>query len=276
MNGEVKLSIITINLNDWQGLEKTIKSVVSQTFKDYQFIVIDGASSDGSVNIIRKYKAGIHHWISEPDRGIYNAMNKGIRVAKGEYCFFLNAGDIFASDTVLQDMLGDDLHDSFICGDYIREKNGVLTEQQDYKGRSWDFSLYDIFSDFLCHQAFFIRTDNFQKYGLYDENLKIMSDWKLFLNAIGIHHEKVFYKEVFISIFNVEGISHTIGGKAIYKEKLQAVQDILPQETIKKLDRLYYLQRNDFWVDFVHSKKWINFLSRCFLKICLSLHLTKV
>lgn len=272
----VKLSIITINLNDSKGLDKTIQSVLDQTYDNYQFIVIDGASTDGSVEVIEQNESGISYWISEPDKGIYNAMNKGVKQAKGEYCFFLNAGDVFASESVLDNIFGDDPHESFICGDYIREKNGVLVEQKDYKGRTWEFALYDIFSDFLCHQAFFIRTDNFSKYGFYDENLRIMSDWKLFLNAIGIHHEKVLYKEIFISIFNVEGISHVIGGKAIYKEKLQAVQDILPQETIKKLDRLYYLQRNDFWVDFVHSKKWINILSRIFLKICLTLRLTKV
>lgn len=273
---EIKLSIITINLNDANGLERTIKSVLNQTYTNYQFIVIDGASTDGSVDVIKQSEAGIHYWISEPDKGIYNAMNKGIREAKGEYCFFLNAGDIFALDEVLEKIFRDDPHESFICGDYIREKNGILIEQQDYKGRTWEFALYDVFSDFLCHQAFFIRTDNFEKYGFYDERLKIMSDWKLFLDAIGVHHEKVLYKEVFISIFNVEGISHTIGGKAIYKEKLQAVQDILSPETIKKLDRLYYLQRNDFWVDFIHSKKWINFLCKCFFTICEKLRLTKI
>lgn len=271
-----KLSIITINLNDSKGLEKTIKSVLAQTYTNYQFIVIDGGSTDGSVDIIKENESGIHFWLSEPDKGIYSAMNKGIREAKGEYCFFLNAGDIFASEQVLATIFEDDLHASFICGNYIREKNGNQIEQQDYKGRTWEFALYDIFANFLCHQAFFIRTDNFEKYGLYDESLKIMSDWKLFLDAIGVHHEEVVYKEVFISIFNVEGISNTIGGKAIYKEKLKAAQDILPQETIKKLDRLYYLQRNDFWIDFIHSKNWINFLCKCFFKICVTLKLSKV
>lgn len=272
----MKVSIITVNLNDKVGLEKTIKSVLSQTFTNYEFLIIDGKSSDGSVNVIKQHADQIHYWISEPDKGIYNAMNKGIQKATGEYCFFLNAGDLFASENVLTDIFADDLHESFICGQYIREKGGVFIEQDPYRNRTWDLALYDIFSDFLCHQAFFIKTDNFTKYGLYDEQLRVISDWKLFLIAIGIHHEKVVYKDVCISIFNIEGLSHTIGGKAIYKEKQQAVRGILPEQTVKKLERLYYLERNDFWVDFIHSKKWINILCRSFLKICQKLRLTKI
>jgi len=83
-----KLSIITINLNNKFGLIKTIDSLLSQTFKNSELIVIDGGSTDGSVEIIKQHSAKITYWISEPDKGIYNAMNKGILIAKGEYCFF--------------------------------------------------------------------------------------------------------------------------------------------------------------------------------------------
>ncbi|MDR2910496.1 MAG: glycosyltransferase [Bacteroidales bacterium] len=89
----MKLSIITINLNNVAGLQKTIESVVKQTFTDYEYIVIDGGSTDGSADIIKQHANKITYWVSEPDKGIYNAMNKGIRVAKGEYCLFLNSGD---------------------------------------------------------------------------------------------------------------------------------------------------------------------------------------
>jgi len=84
----MQLSIITINLNNASGLEKTIQSVISQTNKDFEYIVIDGASTDGSVEVIKKYSSGINYWVSEPDTGIYNAMNKGIRKAQGDYCYF--------------------------------------------------------------------------------------------------------------------------------------------------------------------------------------------
>ena len=92
MKDKLILSIITINLNNREGLRKTIESVVNQTFQDFEFIVIDGASTDGSVEVIQDYPR-INYWISEPDTGIYNAMNKGIAKATGEYCLFLNSGD---------------------------------------------------------------------------------------------------------------------------------------------------------------------------------------
>ena len=86
----MKLSVITINFNNRDGLRKTIESVVNQTYKDFEYIVIDGGSTDGSVDVIKEYTDRIDYWVSEPDKGIYNAMNKGIDVAQGEYCLFLN------------------------------------------------------------------------------------------------------------------------------------------------------------------------------------------
>ena len=97
----MKLSIITINLNNASGLEKTIQSVINQTYKDFEFIVIDGASTDGSVEVIKKYSSGINYWVSESDTGIYNAMNKGIRKAQGEYCLFLNSADYLFSPNLI-------------------------------------------------------------------------------------------------------------------------------------------------------------------------------
>ena len=85
----MKLSIITVNFNDAEGLERTIKSVISQSFKDYEFIIIDGGSTDGSVDVIKKYEKNIDYWVSEPDGGIYQGMNKGLRQSKGDYLNFI-------------------------------------------------------------------------------------------------------------------------------------------------------------------------------------------
>lgn len=276
MKSEIRLSIITINRNDAAGLEKTIRSVASQSFTDYEFIVIDGASTDYSLDIITQNESSIHYWISEPDSGIYNAMNKGIVKASGEYLYFLNSGDVFASDDVLLSIFKYELSENFVCGNIIWDKKGTLTEDKSYKERDWAFSLYDLYSGFLCHQAFFIRKEMFLQYGLYDERLRIMSDWKLFFIAIGINHEKVQYADVTLSIYNTEGLSSTIGGKAILAEKRMVAEEELSSQVYKELDRLYFLSRNGFWVDFIHSKKWIYFVSRVFLKICTSLHLTKL
>ena len=90
-----KISVITINYNNKSGLEKTIQSVISQTYFELEYIIIDGGSSDGSIDVIKKYENKIDYWISEQDKGIYNAMNKGIAQAHGEYCNFMNSGDCF-------------------------------------------------------------------------------------------------------------------------------------------------------------------------------------
>ena len=89
----MKLSIITVNYNDAKGLERTIKSVISQSYQDFEFIIIDGGSSDGSLDIIKKYERHIDYWVSEPDGGIYQGMNIGLRQAKGDYVNFMNSGD---------------------------------------------------------------------------------------------------------------------------------------------------------------------------------------
>lgn len=263
-------------MNNKDGLEKTIESLVNQSFKDYEFLVIDGGSTDGSVDVIKKYEDNITYWVSEPDKGIYNAMNKAIVRTEGEYCYFLNSGDYLASETVLADIFEDDPHESFLCGNFFYEENGVLSKQDEYKYRDWAFSLYDIFSGYLCHQAFFIKKDNFDKYGLYDERYKILSDWRLFLLAIGYYHEAVKYNDVDIVVYNLGGLSYTIGGKAIDREKRQIAKDMFSPYLFAKLDRLYFLDKKGFFIDFIFSKKWITFIMKAFLKICLMLRLTKI
>ncbi|MFV0469660.1 MAG: glycosyltransferase family 2 protein [Dysgonomonas sp.] len=271
-----KVSIITINLNNKAGLEKTIKSVIAQSFDNYEFIVIDGASTDGSVDVMELYKENITFSSSEPDKGLYEAMNKGIRVAKGEYYYFLNSGDIFASTTVLEKAFREDVSESFLCGNFFFDYSGKHTKFDIYKNRDWSFSLYEIFADGLCHQAFFIKRDMFDKYGYYDENLRIASDFKLFFIAIGIHQELVRYVDVDIVIYDTEGFSSHVGGKAILKEKQIVARQELSKQVYDRIDSLHFLERNRYITDFVVSKKWIHYLFKAFFKICIKLKLTSV
>ena len=272
----MKLSVITINLNNIQGLEKTMKSIFTQSFTDFEFLVIDGGSTDGSVEVIERNSDRINYWVSEPDKGIYNAMNKAIVRSRGEYCYFLNSGDYLVSDDVFAKIFDTDCHESFICGNFTCDCKGIQQTDTSYRNRDWSFSLYDIFSGFLAHQAFFIRKDMFDKYGLYDERLRIMSDWKLFFIAIGLHHEQVMYKDVNISVYDMDGLSSHIGGKAIYAEKQQVLKEVLPSSPAEKLERLYYLEQNGFLIDFIRSRKWILFLFKVFFKLCTKLRLAKI
>lgn len=263
----MKLSIITINLNDKDGLLKTIESVSSQTFTDYEFIIIDGKSTDGSMELIQRYRDNISYWVSEKDSGIYNAMNKGIRQANGEYLYFLNSGDALYEKTTLEKAFSDDPHEAFVCGSFYMEQGGKLEPDTSYKDRDWRLSLYDLFAGFLCHQAFFIHRSNFEKYGLYSEELKVMSDWKLFYQGIAIDQLPVRYVDTFISIYNMEGFSTQVGGEIIYKEKLQICRELLSEQLTRKLIRLYYLEQNGFVTDIMKSKGWIYNGFRAFCKI---------
>ena len=103
----MKLSIVTINRNNAFGLERTLQSIVNQTYKEFEYIIVDGASTDDSVTVIKKYVSEIAHlkWVSEPDKGIYNAMNKGIRMATGDYIQILNSADCLAAPEVTERML---------------------------------------------------------------------------------------------------------------------------------------------------------------------------
>lgn len=263
----MKLSIITINLNNEAGLKKTIDSVINQTFTDYEFIIIDGKSTDGSVDLIKQHEDKITYWVSEKDSGIYNAQNKGIKLAKGEYLYFLNSGDALYEDSTLQTVFGDDPHDPFICGSFYMEQKGELTPDTSYKDRDWHIAIYELFSGFLCHQAFFIHRSNFEQFGLYDESLKVVADWKLFFQGIAINQLPVRYVDTFVVIYNMEGFSTQIGGDVIYPEKLKVCREFLNENAVKKLERLYYLEQTGFVTDIIKSKSWIYNGFRAFCKI---------
>lgn len=190
----MKLSIITICYNDKEGLQRTLESVKSQSIHDFQYIVIDGASKDGSAELLNEYASVIDYSVSEPDSGIYNAMNKGIRVAAGEYCLFMNAGDaLFADDTierVLPLLDGTD----FLSGDTICVfPNG--------KAKTWkavnDASTYLMSIYSLSHQATFIRTELLKKRP-YREDLKVVSDWEQMFYELIICDRS--YKRLFLNI----------------------------------------------------------------------------
>ena len=176
-----KLSIITINLNNADGLRKTIESVILQTISDFEYIVIDGASTDGSVDIIKQYSDKITYWISEPDNGVYNAMNKGILKATGDYCLFLNSGDEFSSNkSLIKFNFFFDLNIDILYGD-LTVKNGI---EEYYKTYPDKLTFKYFRSDTLPHPASFIKRKLFHDICMFDEKLKICSDWEFFVIAI--------------------------------------------------------------------------------------------
>jgi glycosyltransferase involved in cell wall biosynthesis len=199
-----KLSIITINRNNAIGLRKTIESVINQTVRDFEYLVIDGASTDNSVNIIREFKSEITYWISEADGGIYNAMNKGIKQASGEYCLFLNSGDYLYNEKVIEEFLKEDVHHEIISCSMI--SSGQSFRILCVPPR--EVSLFTFTRGSLLHPSTFIHRNLFIKYGYYSENYNILSDWKFFLEVLIIHNCSYTTKNIIISVFESKnGIS---------------------------------------------------------------------
>ncbi len=198
----MKISVITINFNNNDGLEKTLKSVSKQTFRDFEHIVIDGGSNDGSRKTIERFSEGLSFWCSERDNGIYNAMNKGISKASGEYILFLNSGDfLYDKDTFRDIAFFLDKYD-IVYGDLLfRGKNHEFVQEYPDKLDTGFF-----FCKSLGHPASFIKRSMFDNY-MYSENFKIVSDWEFFTKKIIFENASYKHIRKIISIFDTNGIS---------------------------------------------------------------------
>jgi len=253
----MKLSIITINRNNANGLRKTIESVVCQTFKDYEYIIIDGASTDESVNVINEYSQYITYNVSEPDEGIYYAMNKGIKIAKGEYCLFLNSGDYLSSESTLEKAFQYDFFEDIVYGNIIFENSFSQKKQRtpshslsilNVPGMGNPFSMY--------HPSSFIRLNLFLRLGLYRTDLSIASDQAFFVKAIFENGVTYRYIPVTISVFNTMGISSSNIAKCQqenYKITLELLKYPVLYNSIKSIAFYYYVWNTPL------VKSWYNF-----------------
>ncbi|MFC7356863.1 glycosyltransferase family 2 protein [Jejudonia soesokkakensis] len=211
------ISVITINFNNKLGLERTLKSVISQRDLDFEYIVIDGNSTDGSKDLLELNKNAISILVSEPDSGIYNAMNKGIRLASGDYLLFLNSGDVLFNDTVLNrvfNSLNNDI--DIFYGDLILINN--FNDIEDIYPNNISFAF--LFEKSLPHPATFIKKELFYKYHYYSENLNIVADWEFFMLAIIKYNVSIKHLGFFITKFDTTGISNQSKYReAIIKER---------------------------------------------------------
>ncbi|MBR1426337.1 MAG: glycosyltransferase [Paludibacteraceae bacterium] len=269
----MKLSIITINYNNAEGLQRTLDSVAGQTCPDIEHIIVDGNSTDNSLALIqdyyRRFLDGQLHlqnvlWLSEPDSGIYNAMNKGIEIAlgrrivnsfnrselvedrdkgirrsTGDYIQILNSGDVLASPDVTARMLTslDHLNQNadveLLYGNMIKKdfSSGKIIG----KSGEVEYSLRQYYSATLNHDCCYIRQDLFCTYGLYDESLSIVSDWKWFLQAIGLGHVKPVYVDVDVTVFDANGVSET-NLSLRNQERRIVLESLLPPAILRDYD----------------------------------------
>jgi len=231
----MKLSIITINYNNVVGLKETIKSVVSQTFSDFEYIIIDGLSNDGSQNVIAEFKNQISYSVSESDSGIYNAMNKGIMIAKGEYIYFLNSGDVFSSKTILQKILDNSNNEDFIFGGI--QKRYIKRAINEYPPKKLSYGHLLRFG--INHQATFSKRNLYAEYGLFDEKFKIVADWCFLLISICKYNVSYVVIDEIVSIYEPYGISSS-STELIKKEKELFIKKEFPlfEEDYKRLFKL--------------------------------------
>lgn len=227
----MKYSIITINYNNKDGLEKTILSVLGQTCHDYEYIIIDGGSTDGSVDVIKKYANRIDYWVSEPDSGRYPAMNKGINQAKGDYLNFMNSGDTFYSSTVLVDIAKMNYTEDIITGGYYNQEKGIK-----HIIKTQEVTLLTMFKNTFNHQATFYKRELFRK-RLYDESYVIQSDAKFNYLSIIYDNCSVRIIDYIIAVYDLNGISSKL--EIVDKEWERLLAELFPPRILKDYKNMY-------------------------------------
>ena len=263
----MRLSIITINYNNCDGLEKTIDSVVSQTFRDFEWIVIDGGSTDGSKELLEQHAGYFAYWVSEPDKGIYNAMNKGIDQTKGDYCLFLNSGDWLYNDTSLERCFAHDFNADVMYGDCVFHYADHESKHHYPSNLTFEF----LYRSSLAHCCSFIKRELLVKEH-YNEGYKIVSDlefWvKLAFSSDTFHH-----LDEFVSVFDTTGISST-NHELDKAEREQMLSHYVPEILAADYDRLKEMkaQLSDDQVKGVlqygHKKKLYHKLITASLVLC--------
>lgn len=218
-----------------------MRSVAAQGFQDFEYVVVDGASTDGSVDVIRSLSREFGErlkWVSEPDKGIYNAMNKGIGMSSGVYLQFLNSGDVLVSNDVVSQMcsvLNNSTGIPILYGNLLKAMpNGKVLHDKSFSGRGMTF--LDFYNGTLNHSSAFIRKELFSKYGLYDESLRIVSDWKWFLQAIVLGGEIPVYVDEDFVIFDMNGISVSDRNQD-EKERRLVLKELIPSAILADYDR---------------------------------------
>lgn len=256
------ISVITINYNNANGLLRTIHSVLSQTSNDYEYIIIDGGSTDGSKDIIESYKDKLAYWISEPDNGVYNAMNKGVAVAKGQYCIFMNSGDCFYDNNVIRDIVNANISGDIVTGAIQRDGGYIYNSPK-------QVSMRHFYHKTLFHQASFIKTSVLKEIP-YDESYKAVSDWKFFIEAIIVN--KHTYQSIDRTIASMEPDGIGAIKEISIPEHLSVLHTFLPEYTFQdyevfingetKYDRFYLAIKNS------HLKRFIYIINCLIVKCC--------
>lgn len=255
---DFKLSIITINYNNKKGLQKTVNSVFEQTSSDYEYIIIDGNSSDGSQEVLKLYNAKIDFWISEQDSGIYNAMNKGIRKASGEHLLFLNSGDTLCNKNIIEDLSVKIINEADIYYGNINavDNNGYKELRLFPEKLNFNFFLEKT----ITHQAAIIRKSLFDDVFYYNESFKLVSDWEFFICAICKFNKTYEKLNLTITNYGLDGVSSDpIYKNLLLEERKTSLEKHFPlflgdYNRLQKQTRILKLNRFKILIELENSK----------------------
>lgn len=305
----MKLSIITINYNNAEGLRKTLASVAAQTFEHVEHIIVDGGSTDNSVDVIKEYVRQVESgkwkvesvvWSSEKDMGIYNAMNKGIEIAlgrrivnsfnhselvedknkgvkkaTGDYVWILNSGDCVAAPDTIERMMGvldQTSNIRLLLGNIVKiyPDGRKLSEK---KGRAHstqpiplETSMLTFYRGTVPQDAAFVRRNLFEKYGCFDDKLKIVSDWKLYLNMIALGDVKPMYVNIDVVLFDMKGVSN-LNIEQRNAEKRAYLKEVLPASVLQDYDAYAFPIEQYNRLKKYHLWPIVYFMERVFFKL---------
>jgi glycosyltransferase involved in cell wall biosynthesis len=231
----MRLSLITINFNNRDGLRKTIDSVVAQTFKDFEWIVIDGGSTDGGRELLEQHASHFAYWVSEPDKGIYNAMNKGVDQAKGDYLLFLNSGDWLYNETSLERCMTHDFNAEVVYGNCVFHYVDHDVKRHYPSNLTFEF----LYRSSLAHCCSFIKREVLVKEH-YNEDYKIVSDLEFWVKLVFLGGSFCHIDE-FVSVFDTTGISSTNHDLDV-SERKQMMSRYVPEMVVADYLRLETMQ----------------------------------
>lgn len=252
----MKVSIITINFNNAEGLKRTLKSVISQTFRNYEYIVIDGGSNDGSKEVIKEWSSNIDYWVSESDDGIYDAMNKGVRVASGEYVAFLNSGDVYYDVDTLDRVLRQGMKGDICVGDMLNTKGFILRAPC-----SEELMMSYMMRGSLAHPSSFIRRKLLLQHP-YNKDFKICGDREFYIYTLVKLNASYQHLDGIISVFDTEGVS---SNSPLPKEDVsllqRTIEEILPPRVLADYE-CFMGKRDDYHrlfyvLSFSKKRRWI-------------------
>lgn len=214
----MKITVVTVCYNSEGTIKKTIESVLEQTYAEIEYIIIDGASTDSTLSFISEYKCDDRLIvISEPDEGLYDAMNKAADIATGEYIIYMNSGDVFADQQVLRDVsIYLDGHNDIVYGNTLRVKDKGVVLDKYYTAMAP--KLLIIQGKMMCHQSMFIRSDIMRKYR-YDTSFSITADYDFLVRAI---HDKLKFRHADVTVCridNIFGISSDVSNMDIMRKQ---------------------------------------------------------